>query len=954
MNMHLGRIQTKIITVVVATLLAGFGVLVYMSINKETNDLIDANFSKTDLVASSVITSLEGVMLTGDPKNVQALVTDLRSVKGLKEIRLFNKDGAEIYTTTDYPAPAAGMADKVKASIAGGSVQEHRAESTLTLLKPLMNDMRCQGCHGSDHKVQGVVAVSVSLDKVYADIKDNRLLSILNALFVIAFVALLLAWWLRRYVLAPIMGAVKVMDAMEKDKDLTYRMDLKSKDEMGRLGRSFNSFIDSVQKVVQRINRMSYQVGSVSTQIVVNSGKVVEGAQIQSKASESTSGGIEQMNASIKEVASSADSLSMSAESTSASVIEMTASIDEIAGSAAVLSASVDSTVSSITEISASIKEVSTSVGVLTEAAEMGVDSITRIAASIQKVEDASKESARLSEDVSVSAKDLGMGAMGRAIDGMKRIRDAVERSGDVINRLDGRSRQIGAILNVIDEVTDQTELLSLNAAILASQAGEHGKGFAVVADEIKDLAERTASSTSEIGKLIATVQAEVAEAVQAMDTGKGAVEEGQAVVHEAKDVLEGIVSSSAQSSEMSKSIEKATMEQADGARQVKEAMVNIRDMVKQILRATQDLTNGSEQIMKEAYKVKDVSSHVRLATEEQAKGSVQIIRSVENVNEQVQQIARATSEQSKGSEDIVRSIERIRDVALENESLAAEMSVVVEDLARHIEELKDEVSLFRISDMGTEIIKLGIVPLESPAQMYKKFAPLAAYLSKVTGREVVFKLTSTFSDAVKDIGTGAADICYMTPSTYIEAHDKYGVTLLAKAARNGAPYSHTIIVAKEGSKINRIEDLKGRKFAFGDEMSTSSYLVPRYMLARAGVKLTDLLEHRFLGHHDDVAKAVLLGEFDAGGLRETTAYQFRDKGLKFIKVSEDIPEFNFCVRPGLDSGLSEKIKGALIRLSTATEEEARVLKSMDKDYTGFMDATDSDYGVIREMIRKL
>ena len=952
--MRLDHMQTKIIAVVVAALLTGFGILVFMSMKKETKDLLDANYSKTDLLASSVITSMEGVMVTGNPENARQLVTDLRGLAGLEELRVFNKDGQEIYQSDKYKAPSKEALKKVRESLSTGAVEDWQGERELTLLKPLMNDARCRACHEGGNKVQGVVSVSVSLDRVYASIRENRMWGILNALLAIGVVALILAVWLRRFVLSPIKAAVQVMDAMERDKDLSHRMDVKSKDEMGRLGRSFNGFIDSVQKVVQRINRMSYQVGSVSTQIVVNSGKVVDGAQIQARAAESTSGGIEQMNASIREVAESSESLSQFAESTSSSILEMTASIDEIAGSAAVLSSSVDSTVSSITQMTASIKEVSTSVGVLTDAAETGVDSITKIAASIKRVEDLSRESAGLSEKVTGNARDLGLGAMGRAINGMEKISSAVERSGEVINRLDGRSRQIGAILNVIDEVAEQTELLSLNAAILASQAGEHGKGFAVVADEIKDLAERTASSTSEISKLIATVQAEVAEAVGAMETGRGAVKEGQAVVYEAKDVLDGIVTSSARSSEMSKLIENATMDQAEGALQVREAMVNIRDMVKHILRATQDLTMGSEQIMSEAYKVRDVSNHVRQATEEQADGGVRIIKAVEDVNEQVQHIAAATREQSRGSEDIVRSIERILDVANENEGLAVEMSVAVEDLARHIEELKDEVGRFRISGAGAEIVKLGIVPLESPAQMYKKFAPLAAYLSKKTGREVVFKLTSTFADAVKDIGSGGSDICYMTPTTYIEAHEKYGVTLLAKALRDGAPYSHTIIVAKDDSPISRLEDLKGRTFAFGDEMSTSSSLVPKYMLARAGVRLSDLRDYRFLGHHDDVAKAVLLGEFDAGGLRETIAHQYREKGLKFIKVSEDIPEFNFCVRPGIDAELAAKLKAALVSFSESSEEDDRVLRAMDKHYTGFMEARDSDYDVVRDMLRKL
>lgn len=951
--MHISRMQTKIVAIVVAALVVGFGLLVYNSMEKETKDLIEDNLSKTDLLSSSIITSMESIMMTGSPESIRGLVADQRKISGVKEIRVFGKDGTEAYIDAGYKPVDEYSAGAVKETLSSGTARKREAASVLTLYKPLLSEQRCKGCHTEGENVLGVVAVSVPLEGMYKEISKNRFWGIMNAFVAITLVAVVLGLWLKRVVLTPVEKAVAVMSGMEKNKDLTSRMEVRSYDEIGRLGKAFNAFIDSVQNMVHQINRGSYQVSSASTRIAVNSGRVLEGARIQARSVESTSGAIEQINASIKEIAGSANILYKSAEMTSSSIIEMTASIDEIAGSVSVLSSSVESTVSSISQIGASIKEVSGTVGILSDAVKTGVDTMDRISGLIEEVEVAAKDSSKLTETVTGDAKSLGSGAMSRAIHGMEKISASVERSGEVINRLGARSKQIGEILDIIDEVADQTELLSLNAAILASQAGEHGKGFAVVADEIKDLAERTASSTNEISKLIATVQAEAAEAVEAMESGKLAVREGKAVVHEAKEVLEGIVASSIKSSEMSKLIERSTAKQSEGASKVEESMLNIRDMVDLIQKATRELTDGSEQILREAYKVKDVSSQVKISTDEQSKGSEMIIRAIEDVNYQARQIASATAEHQAGSEDIGKSIERIMDVARENENLAEEMNLAVEDLAMHTEKLKERVSSFRVEALGTEMIKLGVVPLESPAQMYKKFYPLAEYLSKETGREVVFKLTSSFTDAVKDLGTGLADICYMTPSTYIEAHDKYGATLLAKAVRKGLPYSHTIIVTRADSPVDSLEGLKGKSFAFGDRMSTSSYLVPRYMLEKAGVRLSDLSEYRFLGHHDDVAKAVLLGEFDAGGLRETTAFQYKDKGLKFLKVSDNIPEFNFCSKPGLDEDLSKKIKDALVALDVKSAGSAAIICSIDNDYTGFMEARDSDYAAVREMVKK-
>ena len=103
----------------------------------------------------------------------------------------------------------------------------------------------------------------------------------------------------------------------------------------------------------------------------------------------------------------------------------------------------------------------------------------------------------------------------------MNNIREAVEVSARVINKLGERSEHIGKILTVIDEVTKQTNLFALNAAILAAQAGEQGKGFAVVAGEIKNLADRTASSTKEIAQLITSVQTEAKESAGGGDQNR-------------------------------------------------------------------------------------------------------------------------------------------------------------------------------------------------------------------------------------------------------------------------------------------------------------------------------------------------------------------------------------------------------------------------------------------------
>src|SRR5512135_2271980 len=134
------------------------------------------------------------------------------------------------------------------------------------------------------------------------------------------------------------------------------------------------------------------------------------------------------------------------------------------------------------------------------------------------------------------------MRSIEKTIDGMNRMETTARRTADVVNRLGERAESIGSILTVIEDITDQTSLLALNASILAAQAGEHGKGFAVVASEVRELANRTASSTKEIAELIGSVQEGSREAVGAMREGATFVEEGVRLALDTRGALRKIL----------------------------------------------------------------------------------------------------------------------------------------------------------------------------------------------------------------------------------------------------------------------------------------------------------------------------------------------------------------------------------------------------------------------------
>jgi methyl-accepting chemotaxis protein len=404
---------------------------------------------------------------------------------------------------------------------------------------------------------------------------------------------------------------------------------------------------------------------------------------------------IEEMNDSIKGIAENTERLSVSAEESSSSVLEMGATVDEVSGNMEGLSRSVEESVSSIEQMTSAVREVARNVEGLAEVAEQTSSSMDEMATTIKQVEENALESRRLSEEM-VGASQQGSERMSATIVGIEAIRGASEEAQRVITSLGRRAEEIGEIVDVIDEVAEETNLLALNAAIIAAQAGEHGRGFSVVADEIKDLAERVGSSTKEIGKLIRAVQDESGNAVGAVRRGSELVAEGERLSQDAGRALEEITTSARRSGEMIGEIAQATAEQSKGSESVVLAMERVREMVTQIRGAMEEQTRGSEQVMGASMSMRDVTQQVKGMIHEQARGSGRITTNIENIREMVQLIHNAVQSQRDGASHAVATLGKIRERAESGEGPAASVSAGLRDILARIDRVIHEIETAR------------------------------------------------------------------------------------------------------------------------------------------------------------------------------------------------------------------------------------------------------------------
>jgi twitching motility protein PilJ len=172
--------------------------------------------------------------------------------------------------------------------------------------------------------------------------------------------------------------------------------------------------------------------------------------------------------------------------------------------------------------------------------------------------------------------------AVRRTIDGMNAIRENIQDTSKRIKRLGESSQEIGNIVELINDIAEQTNILALNASIQAAMAGESGRGFAVVADEVQRLAERAANATRQIETLVKTIQADTNEAIVSMERSTGTVVSGAKSAEEAGQALTRIESSSTELARLIQDIALAARSQSGQATKVSEQMQVIQEIATQ------------------------------------------------------------------------------------------------------------------------------------------------------------------------------------------------------------------------------------------------------------------------------------------------------------------------------------------------------------------------------------
>src|SRR5512143_1105198 len=651
----------------------------------------------------------------------------------------------------DLPGALPGALEEREAVTSDGeSVILFRAPVTSSGGGSAMGEELGVSTAASADAVRGGVEVAISQAELGA-VQQRRLVQALLLALVLVSLGSAVGYVLAGRWLKPLQSMAQASEQVAKG-DLMVSIEAQGEDEVGTLGRSLNEMAANLRKVVDNIQEASVQVASSAGEISANARLIMQGASGQAQAAEETSTSMEEMAASIQTVAASAQGLASYVEETSSSITQMGASIEEVARSGGTLAqtvteasatieemtvsidqmardleslaGTVNETTATVEEMASFIASVAENAESLGEAAGRASATVSGMAGAVTDVAKIASEADRISARASEDARSGGE-AVSRTVEGMRAISENMENTARVINGLGKRSQEIGRILEVIEEIADQTNLLALNAAIEAARAGEAGRGFAVVADEVRKLAERSGEAAKEIGEVVRQVQQETTDAVNVARSGASEAKQGITLADKAGAALRNIIESVSRSSELMGQIADATgkqsqassevldtvsrmntatsqvtqavREQAEGSKQIRAAMENIKKVMAQAAYSTREQAAGGRQVRLAVENINKIASQVGVATREQAEGSRQIINAVERMNDMTQQVSHATAEQKKGGELVVKAMENISTIARDNLATVQEMSKATTNLAQQAENLARLVAVFKV-----------------------------------------------------------------------------------------------------------------------------------------------------------------------------------------------------------------------------------------------------------------
>ncbi|HAR63234.1 MAG TPA: hypothetical protein DF296_10675 [Candidatus Margulisbacteria bacterium] len=440
-----------------------------------------------------------------------------------------------------------------------------------------------------------------------------------------------------------------------------------NEDELNEIGYYFNHFIETIQRMVNKVKESSKIMLKSSVDLTADADETSNSSEEILKVSNTLSEDLVKQDNEVEKVTSAFRSIrdrvdQMSEKSqTQFKDTDVTLSL-------------INDTVKKVEVLRNVVKEQTDSFKIVTENSSQVKSGVDQIATDANKMSEDSSRTLELTKK--------GERVVNESVDGMAKVKNTVEGTAVKINELGKNMSQIGEIIEVINGIADQTNLLALNAAIESARAGEHGRGFSVVADEVRKLAERSTKATDEIAILIRSIQHGTNEAVKAMEGGIIEVENGMNLSIHTKEVLLSITEAMDKIFVQIQSISSSTEEIAANSTETYEIMGGIKNKNDSSLGSINQVHTVFQSVQSSVNISKDIAANnVKFASEvsEYSKSTENSVNTVRDI----------TNQNTALSEELNASTQHIQD-SMENVSKAAY------NLKKLATELEDNLNMFK------------------------------------------------------------------------------------------------------------------------------------------------------------------------------------------------------------------------------------------------------------------
>jgi len=262
-----------------------------------------------------------------------------------------------------------------------------------------------------------------------------------------------------------------------------------------------------------------------------------------------------------------------------------------------------------------------------------------------------------------------------------------------------------------------------------------------------------------------------------------------------------------------------------------------------------------------------------------------------------------------------------------------------------HVPFVKEEISARPIAYKDT--VKIGVVSRFTPGKIYKGYQPIMDYLTKKTGYFFELKLSSSYSATQNGLLNGEVTAAFLGSYIFVKTMDKGLKAALKPLNENGKPFFRSTLITKENSNIFRPEDLRGKKIAVPSSESFSGNWLQKILLKKFGLSVKSLKEVQHFAYHNSVVRQVLMGNFDAGVVKDRIAREFANEGIRVIMYSDPIPGSPLVISRKSNPEKVKLLVDALLSIKSKKETA-----NWDSEFAyGFVRAKNSDYAALKKII---